>query len=170
MEIIWNKWMPWVWVAMMFGYRFPEKSDLPDVPEGYYRLTVVPRLGHAAKEIVKQFGKVFNDKMNGGQQDAARNREEISMRVADYFDLLHDGLPWEKSDFMAKYFTFELTLQEREQALKQLKGCNGLKVVMDEVQAVKEDAEREARWRKREQYYQDVAVYFDEMELETDDD
>ena len=166
MEMIWNKWMPWAWVAMLFGYRFPKEGDYPEVPEGFYRLSVAPRAGHAAKDVLKQFGKVFSDKMGDG--DTQLNREDLSLRVSDYFDFINDGDLWGARTFAAQYFTFELDLDEREKALKQLKGCNALKVVRDEVKAIQEDAAAQARWRSRNQYYDEVAeaLSFEDMEAE----
>ena len=170
MEMFWNKWCPWAWPFMLAGYRFPIPGEFPEVPDDRYRLTVAPRAGHTSKEVVKQVCKVFNNKMDlmdvPAQFDTVR--EYLAALVADYFDMVNDvdGYvdTYSLSRWCAQNFTFELVINkeegvdERAEALKQLKGCNALRIVNDEVLELQEDAENRARWARRSDYYEDVAM------------
>lgn len=167
MEMLWNKWCPWAWPFMLFGYRFALPDSFPEVPDDRYRLTIGPRAGHNAKEVVKQMCKVFNDKMDVPSHFDGTSREYLAALVADYFDMVNgvDGYVdmYDINEWCASNFTFELIINkdegvdERAEALKQLKGCNALRIVVDEVVELQKDAETRARWRTRQQYFSDVA-------------
>lgn len=173
MEMLFSKWNILFWPFYILGWK-PWAKDgddgfgYIDIPDGYYRLTVAPRTGHTAKEVCKQMAKVFNDKMDT-PPGFDNTREWLNLKVCEFFEIKDSAQTWggfhDLHRFTVDTFSFQVTPEEREEALKQLKGCNALKIVFDEVKRMQDGAVEDAKWRYRDNYEE---AAFDKLEEDPD--
>lgn len=140
---IWKSWFsPIGLMARLFGYT-PKEDRKPEVAENEYRITVVPVVGYGMKELT-EVGKRLFGKYGESKESIAETLKAWQECCAenDYFDVMD-------------HFTVAVTLEEREQIIKDLGKSKCWIIYYDEYDDLYRTADsivkRELRSRKRDE-------------------